>query len=124
MRGDADMVIGSRIKGGSDEFYINFDNLIRQIGNDFLTWMINLRWNQKLSDVQNGFRAVKKSVLEVLDLKAKDFDIEQEMVMKCLKKGFKIGEVNSHEYERKWGESKLKTRKGWVFLWRLIIDIW
>jgi len=109
--GKAHMVIGSRIMGGSEDVQINFEGVLRQVGNDILTLIINKRWNVNLTDIENGFRAIRKDVALKLKLDAQDFDIEQEMVQKCLKKGFIIKEVPSHEYARAAGKSKLSTWK-------------
>lgn len=122
-QGIADMVVGSRAKGGSDEFEMNMDSLIRQMGSHIVTTIINYRFNSKLTDVENGFRAIKKDVAVALDLNANDFDIEQEMVMKAFKKKYRVTEIASHEFARKWGKSKLATTKGWKFIWRLIIEL-
>ncbi|MBI4778665.1 glycosyltransferase family 2 protein [Candidatus Desantisbacteria bacterium] len=117
----ADMVVASRMMGGSDEFHGNIFNYIRMVGGGLITLIINLRYNTQLTDVLNGFRAIKKDVFFSLTLRANDFDIEQEMVIRCLRMGFKVKDVASHEYERKWGRSKLPTfRKIHVFLWRMV----
>ena len=122
-QGIADMVLGSRAKGGSDEFEMNLDSLIRQMGSHIVTTIINYRFGSKLTDVENGFRAIKKDVAAALNLNAIDFDIEQEMVMKALKKKYRVTEIPSHEFARKWGSSKLATSKGWKFIWRLLIEL-
>ena len=118
-----DMVIGSRNKGGSDEYKMDLENLIRLIGSYFATTCVNYRWGADLTDIQNGFRAARAEVLRSLDLNANDFDIEEEMVMKALKKKHRIAEVSSHEYQRKWGQSKLRTSKAWRFLLRLFWEM-
>lgn len=104
---NVDMVIGSRFKGGSEEFFGSFREIIRFIGNILGTFFINLIWRSRLTDVQNGFRAVKKEVIKKLSLNEDSFAIEQEMVMKCLKNRKKIVEVPSWELRRKYGVSKL-----------------
>jgi len=119
----ADLVIGSRTKGGSDEFKMDVDNLIRQVGSDIAATLINYRWRVNLTDIQNGFRAIRRDVARRLHLCANDFDVEEEMVMKCLKRGYRVVEVPSHEYVRQWGRSKLPTSKGWKFVWRLMVDL-
>ena len=119
----SDMVIGSRMYGGSDEYELTIDSFIRQVGSAFITLIINLRWKTNLSDIENGFGAIKTSVAKKLGLNAEWFDIEQEMVQKCLKKGYRIVEVPSHEYRRKWGKTKLLTKNGYIFLFRLLRDI-
>lgn len=120
----ADLVVASRIKGGSDEFDINISGLVRQGGGDLIASVINYRFKTKLTDALNGFRAIRRSTALQLGLKANDFDIEHEMIIKCLKRGFKVTEIASHEYARAWGKAKLPTfSKGWIFIWRLIKEI-
>ena len=123
LEGNSDMVIGSRAKGGGDEFKMNIENLIRQVGSDFAATIVNYRWKADLTDIQNGFRALKTSVARDLNLKANDFDIEEEMVMKTLRKKYIISEIKSHEYVRQWGVSKLKTSKAWKFIYRILIEV-
>jgi dolichol-phosphate mannosyltransferase len=112
-QGKADLVIGSRGKGGSDELHGDIDKLARLVGADIILIGINLRWNQDLTDSQNGFRAIRADVIRSLDLREDITTIEQEMTMKSLKKGFIVTEVPTHEYARKYGESVIKLRKVW-----------
>jgi dolichol-phosphate hexosyltransferase len=113
-KGEADLVIGSRGMGGSDELHGDIDKLLRMIGSDIILIGINMRWKQHLTDSQNGFRAIRTSVMNSLGLVENITTIEQEMTMKCLKKGFKVSEVPTHEYSRKYGESTIKLRKVWA----------
>jgi dolichol-phosphate hexosyltransferase len=124
MKDEADFVIGSRFKGGSDEWKGDLNTYIRAIGGGFLVLMINYIWKSGLTECLNGFRAIRKSAALQLHLKADDFDIEQHMVVQCLKKKLRVKEVASHEYERKWGTSKLPTyKKAYLFFWRLFLDM-
>ncbi len=116
MEDKADLVIGSRILGGSDELHGTFNKFIRNTGTNFLAVLVNKKWKTELSDIENGFRAIKRAVFHNLGLKSKGFTIEQEMVLKCLKKKYRVVEIASHEYARKSGISKLKVRQGFVFL--------
>jgi len=114
IKDEADMVIASRGKGGSDELQGDIDKCMRLVGSAIINLVINLRWKQKLTDAQNGFRAIKASAARSLDLKENITTIEQEMVMKALKKGYRISEVPSHEYARKYGTSIIVLRNVWV----------
>jgi dolichol-phosphate mannosyltransferase len=111
--GEADMVVGSRGKGGSDELHGDVEKLLRMIGSDIILIGINMRWKQNLTDSQNGFRAIRTEVIRSLDLQENITTIEQEMTMKALKKGFRVSEVPSHEYSRLYGDSTIKLRKVW-----------
>lgn len=121
---EADLVVASRHRGGSDEWRGDLDNYFRSVGGGIITLAINYRWNVRITDALNGFRAIRRSVAASLDLTADDFDIEQQMVTRCLRKRYRVTEVASHEFLRKWGRSKLPTyRKGYLFLGRLMLDM-
>ena len=122
--GQADMVVGSRGKGGSDELHGTLEQFIRYFGSQLIMLAINYRWNVRLTDSQNGFRAIRKDVAKKLGLTSNLTTIEQEMLMKALKKGFRVSEIPSHEYERRWGTSKVVVWKLWfAYLWSFFRNI-
>jgi glycosyltransferase involved in cell wall biosynthesis len=122
--GQADMVVGSRGKGGSDELHGTVGQLIRYVGSQLIMLAINYRWNTQLTDSQNGFRAIRRDVGRRLGLTSNLTTIEQEMLMKCLKQGFRVSEIASHEFERKWGTSKVVVWKLWfAYLWSFFRNI-
>ncbi len=114
--GEADLVVGSRILGGSDELHGTFNKFIRNTGTNFLAVLVNKKWKTALSDIENGFRAISRRAFNAIQLTSQGFTVEQEMVLRCLKHGFRVQEVASHEYERRHGYSKLKTIQGFKFL--------
>ncbi len=123
-RKEADMVVASRHRGGSDEWQGDFNTFLRHMGSGILSIATNWRWNANLTDVLNGFRAVSRDVAVKVPLSAVDFDIEQHMIARFLKYGYRVAEIRSHEYCRKWGKSKLPTfRKAYIFFWRLFLDV-
>lgn len=121
--GEADLVVASRAKGGSDEVRLDLDGLFRQIGSEIAAILVNFRWRANLTDIQNGFRAIRRKTALALKLESDGFEIEEEMIMKCLKRGVRIMEVAGHEYQRKWGVSKLPTIQAWRFLLRLFKEL-
>jgi glycosyltransferase involved in cell wall biosynthesis len=122
--GQADMIVGSRGRGGSDELHGDLGQFIRLFGSQVIMLAINYRWNVRLTDSQNGFRAIRRDVGRQLGLTSNLTTIEQEMLMKCLKQGFRVGEIPSHEYERKWGTSKVVVWKLWfAYLWSFFRNI-
>jgi len=119
----ADLVVASRAKGGSDEIRLDLDGLFRQIGSEIAAILVNFRWRANLTDIQNGFRAIRRKTALALKLESDGFEIEEEMIMKCLKRGVRIMEVAGHEYQRRWGVSKLPTTQAWRFLLRLFKEL-
>jgi len=111
--GDADLVIASRGKGGSDELHGTLEQFIRYVGSQLITLAINYRWHVSLTDSQNGFRAIRRDAALRLRLTSDVSTIEQEMLMKALKQGYRVSEVASHEYERRWGTSRIVIWKHW-----------
>ncbi|MGD0777902.1 MAG: glycosyltransferase family 2 protein [Candidatus Solibacter sp.] len=105
--GEADLVIASRTRGGSDELYGSFSELIRLVGSVLTTLAINYRYGVRLTDYQNGFRAISTEVGNAIGIRANKTTVEQEMAMLCLNRGYRVTEVPSHEYRRKAGESKI-----------------
>ena len=122
--GQADLVIGSRQTGGSDELHGTVEQFIRYIGSQLIMLAINYRWNVRFTDSQNGFRAIRRDVGMRLGLTSNLTTIEQEMEMKALKQGFRVQEVSSHEYERRWGTSKVVVWKLWpAYIWSFLRNL-
>jgi len=96
----ADLVIGSRRTGGSYDINVNLTGIIRSAGCDFLVSLVNNKFKTNLTDILYSFRAIRKSTAQKLNFKSNDFGIEQEMVVACLKKGYKVKEIPSRERAR------------------------
>ena len=125
LRGEADIVSASRLLGGSSELHGGFDEFLRLAGSSFITACINWRFNVRLSDSQNGFRAIRTSVLRQLDLRDAHTTVEQEMIMRALHRGFRIVERPSHESARLYGKSHVNVwcaapRYAWSLLSHMI----
>jgi dolichol-phosphate mannosyltransferase len=123
-QGRAELVIASRTRGGSDELHGTAEQLLRYVGSQLIMLAINYRWRVRLTDSQNGFRALRRDVARALKLRANLTTIEQEMLMRALKLGCRVVEVPSHEFERQWGVSKVNVwRLWWAYLWSLVRNI-
>ena len=123
--GHAELVIASRTRGGSDELHGTAEQLLRYIGSQLIMLAINYRWRVRLTDSQNGFRALRRDVARALRLRSNLTTIEQEMLMCALRRGCRVVEVPSHEFERRWGVSKVRVwRLWWAYLWSLARNIW
>ncbi len=118
---EADHVSASRLLGGSSELHGSFDEWARLAGSAFITACINHRYGVRLSESQNGFRAIRTDVLRKLKLRSRGTTIEQEMIVATLRQGFRMGEVPSHEYPRRAGSSHIVVwRDGWSYVLSLL----
>lgn len=109
LEGRADHVSGSRLLGGSSELHGGFDEWARLAGSSFITACINWRYGVRLSDSQNGFRAIRTDVLKSLSLRSRHTTIEQEMIVATLRAGHTLAEVPTHEHARKAGSSHISV---------------
>ena len=124
IRGEADLCIGSRFTGGSEELSVDVGQLVRTIGNISMNIAINKRWHVSLTDTLNGFRAVRRHTALQLGLVENAHTIEQEMVMKALRHGYKVINVPTHERARRYGTSHIKIWREWpAFVWCVIVNI-
>lgn len=120
----ADHVSASRLLGGSSELHGGFDEFLRLAGSAFITACINWRFQVRLSESQNGYRAIRARTLAGLALRSNATTIEQEMIALTLKAGGRMAEVPSHEYPRRAGQSHIHPVKHAPFyLFSLVRDV-
>jgi glycosyltransferase involved in cell wall biosynthesis len=114
LKGEADFVMGSRLKGDIKEGAM--PALHRYVGNPFLTWVLNFLFKAGISDAHCGMRAIKKDTIKLLDLKSGGMEFASEMVIEAARKNVKIAEIPITYYPRE-GESKLSSfSDGWRHL--------
>ena len=124
MSGAADLCIGCRFTGGSDEVSLSVGQLIRTVGNISMNIAINNRWNVRLTDTLNGFRAARRAAAVEVGLTEDRHTIEQEMVMKFLRHGYAVTNIACHEYSRKFGESHIHIWREWpLFVWCVVKNV-
>ena len=122
--GAVDLCVGSRFTGGSEELSITVGQLVRTIGNISMNIAINKRWGVELTDTLNGFRAVRREAALDVGLREDIHTIEQEMVMKMLRAGYRVVNIPTHEYRRRHGESHIKIWRQWPrFVWCVIKQV-
>ena len=116
LRGDADVVYGSRFlrrhKPGYTLFYI---------GNLILSFMTGLLYGASVSDMETCYKAFSRHVADNIKLKANRFDFEPEITAKILKQGFAIEEVPIKYAGRSFKEGKkITVWDGLIALWSII----
>ena len=108
--GNADVVYGSRFRGGNPHRILFFWH---SIGNKFLTLVSNIFTNLNLTDIETGFKVFNREVIQSIDLQEKRFGIEPEITAKISKMDLRIYEVGISYYGRSYKEGKkIKWRDG------------
>jgi glycosyltransferase involved in cell wall biosynthesis len=106
-RGSADVVYGSRLSGGRPQRVFMFWHLV---GNRFLTLLTNVLFNSTLTDMETGYKVMRREVLDGLVLRSNDFTIEPELTAKILKtRRWRVYEVPISYYGRTYAEGKKIT---------------
>ncbi len=115
--GKADVVYGSRFMGGPHRVTMFWHLLANQL----LTLTTNLLYNSILSDMETGYKAFRREVLENIKLRANRFDFEPEFTAKILKQKARIFEVPISFNPRDYADGKkIKFLDAFAALWALI----
>jgi len=102
--GFADVVYGSRFKGGNPHRILFYWH---SVGNKFLTNLSNSFTNLNLSDMEVCYKLFNSKYLKSLNLKEKRFGFEPEVTAKISRiKGIRIYEVGISYYGRRFEEGK------------------
>jgi glycosyltransferase involved in cell wall biosynthesis len=116
--GMADVVYGSRMLGGKLQRVYMFWH---KLGNNFLTFLVNLLYNTTLTDMETGYKVFKREVIKSLNLKSNDFAIEPEITAKIFKKKYRVYETSISYYGRNYEEGKkISWRDGFPAIWTIL----
>ncbi len=106
--GKADVVYGSRFMGSEPRRTVYFWHMV---GNKFLTMLSNIFTNINLTDMETGYKAFKREIIQSIELKEAGFGFEPEITAKVAKAKCRIYEVGISYYGRTYVEGK---KVGWI----------
>ncbi|GAB5558325.1 MAG: glycosyltransferase family 2 protein [Schleiferiaceae bacterium] len=108
LRGEADVVYGSRFMGGNPHRILFFWHTI---GNKFLTFLSNMLSNLNLTDMETCYKVFETKTIQGLSLKENRFGFEPEVTAKIARvPKIRIYEVGISYYGRTYEEGK---KIGW-----------
>ncbi len=120
LAGRADVVFGSRLLTTEPRRVLFFWHFL---ANFFLTMLSNLFTGLTLTDIETGYKAFKKEVVDSFKykLESKRFGIEPELTARVAKGRWKIYEVGISYYGRDYAEGKkINWRDGLAAIWHII----
>jgi len=103
LKGVADVVYGSRFIGSHPRRIMFF---YHYLGNKFLTFLTNIVANLNLTDMETGYKAFRREVIQSVKLTERDFRFEPEVTIKLAKQNYKFYEVGISYYGRSYEEGK------------------
>jgi glycosyltransferase involved in cell wall biosynthesis len=112
--GEADMVVGSRLHSQSQSEFRHWNRW----GNRLVLFLLRLIFKVQLTDILSGYRAFSRNFVKNLPLFGGGFEIETELTIKAVARGFRIIEVPINLVSRPEGShSKIRfLRDGAIIL--------
>jgi glycosyltransferase involved in cell wall biosynthesis len=106
LKGVADVVYGTRLRGGEPQRAHMFWHYL---GNRFLSLLTNVLYNTTISDMEVGYKAFRGDLIRSIELVSDDFRFEPEITAKVLRRGVRLYEVPISYYGRTYDEGKKIT---------------
>jgi len=107
LKDQADVVFGSRFMGHRPHRVLYFWH---RMGNGLLTFMSNMFTNLNLTDMETGYKAFRREVIQSITIEENRFGFEPEIVAKVAKGKYRIYEVGIGYFGRTYIEGK---KIGW-----------
>lgn len=117
--GKADVVYGSRFAGSGPKTTLY---LRQTLGNRFLTFFSNMLTGLRLTDMETGYKAFRKEVLDSIEIEEDRFGFEPEITAKVAKQGRTIREVAVTYRGRTYEEGKKITWRDGLSAIRCIVQ--
>ena len=103
----ADVVYGSRFKGNRPHRVLYFWH---RMGNGLLTFMSNMFTNLNLTDMETGYKAFRREVIQSMEIEEDRFGFEPEITAKIARGQYRVYEVGIGYFGRTYLEGK---KIGW-----------
>lgn len=105
---EADMTVGDRLSNGS--YAQENQRPFHDFGNNLVRWLIRLMYGYAFHDVMTGYRAFSRVFVRCLPVVSRGFQLECEISIHAVDKGWRIKEVPIDYRDRPAGSvSKLST---------------
>lgn len=115
-RGGAEFVMGSRFHG-----YIepgSMPPLHRYLGTPVTTFILNVIFSSRFSDIHCGMRGVTREALARMDLRSQSWEYASEMVLKSVHMDLRTEEVPIRFLKDRDGRLSHHKRSGWFSPWQ------
>lgn len=117
---EADMVVGSRLHAESKSEF----KQLNALGNWLVLRVLNSIFRVKLTDILSGYRAFNRKFVKRLPLFGGGFEIETELTIKAIERGFRIIEIPINLTHRPPGShSKIKFFRDGVIIINTILAL-
>lgn len=123
LNNQADVVYGSRFKGNRPHRVLYFWH---RMGNGLLTFMSNMFTNLNLTDMETGYKAFRREVIQSIKIEEDRFGFEPEITAKIAQGQYRIYEVGIGYFGRTYVEGKkISWKDGMWAIWCILkYNLW
>lgn len=114
-RAGSEFVMGSRFKGSIEDGAM--PPLHRYFGTPLTTWILNVMYGTRFSDIHCGMRGITKDALSRMGLVSQSWEYASEMVLKSVHLGLRRSEVPVSFLKDQEGRTSHLVRGGWFSPW-------
>lgn len=119
--GKTEITNGVRIENRLRESNRISVGILGGIGNNIITLTTNLLYFNNADEYEGCYKAFTRKIIRETPVMTNDFDFDNELICKILKKGYKIIDVPIHYYPRSYSEGKkINWKHGFKILWTII----
>lgn len=115
LRQGYEFVMGSRVKGQIEAGAM--PRLHRYFGTPLTTWILNLIYGSRFSDIHCGMRGITRQALLGMRLESQSWEYASEMVLKAASMRLRSTEVPVRFYRDREGRVSHHKRTGWLSPW-------
>jgi len=117
---EADMVVGSRLHSESKSEF----NALNRFGNRMFLGVLNSIFHVQLTDILSGYRVFSRDFVKNVPIFAGGFQIEAELTVKALERGYRIQEIPINLTSRPEGSfSKIRHVQDGMLILQMIVSL-
>lgn len=121
LEGKTEVTNGVRISPENDDRKKKSFYWLSWLGNNLITWTTNLLYWNNAGEYEGCYKAFTKRLIDSIEVRTNNFDYDNELICKILKRGYKPIDVPIHYYPRSYEEGKkIGWRHGFLILWTII----
>lgn len=121
LNGRTEAVLGVRVQPEHDARRHKSLYWFSWFGNEVITWLTNALYRANIEEYEGCYKAFTKKLVASIEIKTNNFDFDNELVCKILKRGYKIITVPIKYYPRNYEEGKkINWKHGFLILWTIV----
>jgi glycosyltransferase involved in cell wall biosynthesis len=115
---DVSLVVGSRFLG---TLHAGSIHPLNRVANRAFSGLISVLFGERITDSQAGFRIVRRDAFLALGVRAREYDVETDTLLRGLKAGWRVVEAPVQRHPRRGSVTDFRrVRHGVLILWTIV----